>query len=82
MGRGVNRAGAGQADLLVGRQLDLDSMRDGQCHLALERQYVPEFALVGFSPQVPVGGPINQLRRNAHSVARPQHRTFENRVDV
>ena len=76
----VDRSRAGEAGALLRCERDLDLIRDGARHLALQVQHVAQVALVGVCPQVPVRGRMDELRRNAHPLACSHHRALDDTV--
>jgi hypothetical protein len=40
------------------------------------------FAFVAGRPEMPILARIQKLSRDAHAITRPQHRTFDHRIDV
>jgi hypothetical protein len=55
-----------------------DRLRD----VVLHGEDIVELAVVGFRPQVRVRGHLDQLRGDAHAVARLAHTAFEDRGHV
>src|SRR4029077_12255320 len=55
---------------------DLHSSSNGLCHLALQSESIPEFAVIGLRPEMLVGGGANQLGVNAHPTTLAYHRAF------
>ena len=57
--------------------------RDGDgVELALQGQDVAQVAFVLLGPEVRVRSGVNQLRRDPHAPVRPQHRAFDDGIDV
>ena len=61
----------------VAQQRDLELLHHVGRDLVLDREDVVELAVVGLRPQVRVGAGLDQLRGDAHRVARLAHRAFQ-----
>ena len=70
MGLGLHRANAREQALLLRGQLDSYLIGNRFGHFVLQRQNVAQVALLGLSPDVRVGGSVDQLRGDGHSVRR------------
>src|SRR6266516_2828966 len=79
---GVNRAGGGETNLLLRRQLDLDLPSNGPRHFTLQSEDITEVALVAVSPKMLVASCADQLRCDSDPVARTLHRTLHYGIDV
>ncbi len=52
-------------------QRDFQRIHDLQCHLVLNREDIRQIAVIAFGPNMRCGSRVDQLRRDAHPVARP-----------
>ena len=78
----IDRAAAGQARFLLRRQLNLNLVGDGARDVALQRQDIPQVALVLLGPQVRIRRRVNQLGGDSDASLRPQDRAFDDGIDV
>ena len=76
---GIGRRGGGR---LPWRQLDSDLLCDRLGDVPLQRQHVGEIALEAVRPNVLIGTRPDELRRDPHALAFPNHRAFHHQIDV
>ena len=78
----VDRPGARQMRLFLGRQGDPDLAGDVVGHFALQGQDVAEIALVTPGPQGVFRRRPDQSGGDSHPLARAHNRAFDDRVDI
>src|SRR5580698_8535566 len=66
----------------VPEQIHLEGTRNSARNLGLELQHIAEIAVVGLGPEVKSRDRIDQLRRDAHGVARAPDASLEYRADI
>src|SRR5205823_9201737 len=71
---GIDSVGLGQQGALFGSELDTDFLGDVPGDFTLQGKNVLQVALIALGPQVSVTARFDQLRGDAHSVARAQDR--------
>ncbi len=59
--------------IAMGAQIRANLANNAASDLILKHQYVAQIAFVTLRPEMPVGIRLNELCRNAHSVACPEH---------
>lgn len=71
-----------QGRLLLRGELDPDLTGNGTGHLILQPQHIAQVTLITLGPQVFVGGPVDQLSRDAHVVAGSHYRALHHGIDI
>jgi hypothetical protein len=71
-----------QARFFLWADFDSNLVSDIPCNFALQRKDIFQLSMVALCPELPVASNVNQFRANFHLIAKANHRTFHDRVDI
>ena len=78
---GIHRASPREAGFLLRGELNLDLLRDGSRHIALQCKDVTQVALITLGPEVGVGSRVYQLGGDPHTITGSHYSAFYHGVD-